>query len=55
MGTQATKGKSGSTSRLVDQGLLLDGIQNRFQRIPNREDETGGQLLQWPSGVHERG
>src|SRR5207249_11085349 len=38
LGTEARKGKPGSATALVDQGLLLQGIENADETIVHRED-----------------
>lgn len=38
----------------MDQGLILDRIENGREGVLNRKDETGRQLLQRPPRVHQR-
>ncbi len=38
----------------MDQRLLFDGLQDGKERIADRQDEAGGELLKWSPGVHER-
>ncbi len=51
---QAAERKAGAASRLMDERLLLDGVEDRFQRILDRQDKAGGQLLEVAPRVHER-
>ena len=51
---KAAEGETGAAARLVDQRLLFHCLQNRTQGVLDRENEAGGQLLQRPSGIHER-
>lgn len=50
-----TKRESRAAARLVDQRLMFQAVINGGQGVFNREDETGGELLEASSGIHERG
>ena len=52
---QAGEGKAGAAATLVDQGGLPHPGENRFQRVVHRQDKAGGELLQFPPGVHQGG
>ena len=43
-----------AAARLVNEGLMLQGVVNGGQGIFDWEDETGGKLLEASPGVHQR-
>ena len=47
------KRESRAAARLVNEGLMFQGVVNGGQGIFDWEDETGGKLLEAPSGVHQ--
>ena len=47
------KRESRAAARLVNEGLMLQGIVNGGQGVFNWEDKTGGELLEASSGVHQ--
>src|SRR6185295_5206017 len=51
---QVAEGKARAPAGLVDQRLVLDGIEDGFQRVLNGQHEASGQLLQFPSRIHQR-
>ncbi len=52
---QVTKRESRIAARLVDESLMSQAPINRGQRVFDREDKTGEELLEPSSGVHQRG
>lgn len=47
------KRESRAAARLMNESLILQGIVNGGQRVFDREDKTGGELLEASSGVHQ--
>ena len=47
------KRESRAAARLVNEGLMFQGVVNGGQGIFDREDKTGGKLLEASSGVHQ--
>ena len=50
-----TKRESRSAARLVDKRLMFQAVINGGERVFDREDETGGELLEVSSGIHQCG
>ncbi len=48
-----TERKPGASARLMNKGLMLYGVEDRFQGIVDRQHEAGRELLKRTSGVHE--
>jgi len=42
-----------AAARLVNEGLMFQGVVNRGQGIFDWEDKAGGELLEAPPGVHQ--
>ena len=49
------KRESRAAARLVNEGLMLQGVVNGGQGVFDWEDETGGELLEASPGVHQCG
>ena len=52
-GPQPGERKPRAPAGLVDERLVFQRIVDSRDRVLDRQDETGGQLLQRPAGVHE--
>src|SRR5512143_1717974 len=52
---QAGEGEAGPPAALVDEGGVLDRLEDRFHRVLHREHETRRQLLKLAARVHQRG
>ena len=50
-----TKRESRAAPRLVDERLMLQAVINGGQGVFDREDETGGELLEASPGIHQCG
>ena len=50
-----TKRESRAAARLVDERLMFQAVINGGERVFDREDETGGELLEVSSGIHQCG
>ena len=46
------KRESGAAARLVDEGLIFQAVINGDQGVFDRDDETGGELLEASPGIH---
>ena len=53
-GTQAGEGEAGAAAGLVDDGGLLDRFEDAGDAVRHRQDEAGGELLDFAAGVHQR-
>ena len=51
----AGEGEAGAAAGLVDQGGLLDGVEDGFDVVLDGQDEAGGELAQLAAGVHQGG
>ena len=51
---QTAEGEAGAAAALVNSRHLAEGGENRIEIVLHRQDETGGQLTVWQSGVHQR-
>ena len=49
------KRESRAATRLVDERLIFQAVVNGGQGVFDREDETGGELLEASPGVHQCG
>ena len=47
--------KPGPAAALLDQGHLFHRIEDLLHRIPHRQDKAGGELLEFPPSIHQRG
>ena len=52
--TESAEGESRAPARLMDQCLMLDGVEDGVQRVFHRQHKAGRQLLEGPSRVHQR-
>jgi hypothetical protein len=48
------EGETGAAAALVDEGGVLDRLEDGLHGIAHGEDEAGGELAQLAAGVHER-
>jgi len=51
--TQTGEGEAGAAARLVDHGGELDRIEDLFDGVAHRQHETGRELAQFTTGVHQ--
>ena len=49
----AGEGEAGAAAGLVDQGGLLDGVEDGLDVVLDGQHEAGGELAQLPAGVHQ--
>ena len=52
-GPQAGEGEAGAAAGLVDQGGVLDGVEDALDGVLDGQDEAGGELAQLAAGVHQ--
>ena len=52
---QAREGEAGAAAGLVDEGGVLDGVEDGLHGVADGQDEAGGELAQLAAGVHEGG
>ena len=50
-----TKRESRAAARLVDERLMFQAVIDGGQGVFDREDETGGELLEASPGIHQCG
>ena len=50
-----TKRESRAAARLVDERLMFQAVINGSHGVFDREDETGGELLEASPGIHQCG
>ena len=55
VGRSAREGEARPAAALVDQGGVLDRLEDAVHRVLDRQHEAGGELLQLAPGVHQRG
>ena len=55
LGPQPGEGKTGAAAGLVDQGGVLDGVEDVLHGVLHRKHEAGRELSQRTAGVHEGG
>ena len=54
-GPQAGEGEAGAAARFVDEGGLLDGLEDILHTVLHRQHKTGGQLPQGTARIHQGG
>ena len=53
LGPQVAEREPRAAAALMDQGGVLDAVEDGFERILHGQDKAGRELLERPSGVHQ--